>query len=154
MCSGEMRGISRPLARSCCHSYLRAMAIAAITRLRLRTLRVVPLFLIGAFRSRRQALASEGCLAADVRTIGARVFWTRTLWRDAGAMREFMRSGAHRSVMPKLVDWCDEASLVDWEHDALPEWSEAEARMRSHGRLSRVRHPSPAQARGETLPAD
>ena len=130
------------------------MPIAAITRLRLRQLTTVPLFLIGAVRSKRQALGSDGCLAADVRMIGVRVFWTRSLWRDAGAMRDFMRSDAHRTVMPKLIDWCDEASLVDWERDTLPEWSEAEAKMRSSGRLSRVRHPSPAQARGETLPAE
>jgi hypothetical protein len=130
------------------------MAIAAITRLRLRKLRFVPLFLLGAFRSKRQALGSDGCLAVDVRMIGTRVFWTRTLWRDAEAMRDFMRSGPHRVVMPKLLDWCDEASLVDWPGDALPEWTEAEAQMRSAGRLSRVRHPSPAQARGETFPAE
>ena len=130
------------------------MAIAAITRLRLRKLRFLPLFMLGAFRSRRQALARDGCLAADARQLGARVFWTRTLWRDTGAMRDFMRSGAHRAVMPKLLDWCDEASLVDWEQDTLPDWSEAEARMRHSGRISRVRHPSPAQARGETVPAE
>ena len=68
-------------------------------------------------------------------------------------MHAFMRSGSHGAVMPKLQDWCDEASLVDWEGDALPEWDQAEAQLRSTGRLSRVRHPSPAQARGETLPA-
>ena len=130
------------------------MPVAAITRLRLRKLYLVPLLVLGAFRSRRQALGSDGCLAADVRMIGARVFWTRTLWRDQGAMRDFMRSGAHRTVMPKLVDWCDEASLVDWERDTLPEWDEAETRLRNAGRLSRVKHPSPAQARGETLPTD
>ena len=130
------------------------MPLAAITRLRRRKLYTVPLVLIGAIRSKRQALSANGCLAADVRMIGVRVFWTRTLWRDTAAMREFMRSGAHRTVMPKLIDWCDEASLVDWERDTLPEWSEAEAKMRGNGRLSRVRHPSPAQTRGETLPAD
>jgi hypothetical protein len=129
------------------------MAIAAITRLRLRKLHLVPLLLLGAFRSRRQALASDGCLAADVRMVGARLFWTRTLWRDADAMRGFMRGGPHRAVMPKLLDWCDEASLADWPSDTLPEWTEAEAQLRSIGRLSRVRHPSPAQARGETSPA-
>jgi hypothetical protein len=57
-------------------------------------------------------------------------------------------------VMPKLLDWCDEASLVDWKQGSLPDWSEAEARMRNSGRTSRVRHPSPAQARGETVPAE
>ena len=55
------------------------MPVAAITRLRLRKWRYVPLLILSAMRSKRQALASEGCLAADVRTQGARVFWTRTL---------------------------------------------------------------------------
>ncbi len=50
------------------------MAIAGITRLRLRKLRYAPLLLLGAFRSQRQALGSDGCLAADVRMIGTRVF--------------------------------------------------------------------------------
>jgi hypothetical protein len=128
------------------------MPIAAVTRLRLRKLRFVPLLLVSAIRSRRQAQASEGCLAADVRMQGARVFWTRTLWRDTRAMREFMRRDAHGAVMPKLLHWCDEASVVDFERDALPDWDEAEAQMRSTGRVSRVRHPSPAHARGDTLP--
>ena len=86
------------------------MAIAAITRLRLRKLHLLPLFMLGALRSRRQALASDGCLAADVRMLGARVFWTRTLWGDTAAMLDFMRGGAHRTVMPKLLDWCDDQS--------------------------------------------
>jgi hypothetical protein len=129
-----------------------AMALAAATRLRLRKLRFVPLLMLAALRSRRQALASEGCLAADMRMLGARVFWTRTLWRDSKAMRDFMRRGAHGAVMRKLPHWCDEASVVDFEGDALPQWDEAEARMRSSGRVSPVRRPSPAQTRGETVP--
>jgi hypothetical protein len=68
------------------------MAIAAVTRLRLRKLHLLPLFMLGAYRSRRQALASDGCFAADMRMLGARVFWTRTLWRDVAAMRDFMRT--------------------------------------------------------------
>lgn len=91
-------------------------------------------------------------MASDVRMQGARLFWTRTLWRDTNTMRAFMRSGAHGAVMPRLMHWCDEASLVHWERDSLPDWDEAEARLRSDGRVSRVRHPSPAHARGETVP--
>jgi hypothetical protein len=128
------------------------MPIAAVTRLRLRRWRFVPLFILAALRSRRQARASEGCMASDVRMQGARLFWTRTLWRDTNTMRAFMRSGAHGAVMPRLMHWCDEASLVHWERDSLPDWDEAEARLRSDGRVSRVRHPSPAHARGETVP--
>lgn len=130
------------------------MPLAAITRLRVRHWRFLPPFVVITFRSLRQVRHAEGCLASDVRAKAGSVFWTRSLWRDAEAMRAYMTAGAHRVAMLKLQHWCDEASLVHWEGDMLPEWSEAETRLRSAGRLSRVRHPSPAQARGETMPAD
>ena len=129
------------------------MPIAAVTRLRLRSLRFVPLLIVAAIRARRQARTSDGCLAADTRTERGRVFWTRTLWRDAAAMHGFARRDAHGAAMPRLQDWCDEASVVHFEHGTLPDWDEAEARLRDAGRVSRVRHPSPAHARGETVPA-
>ena len=69
------------------------MPLAAVTRLRVRRLRFLPQFLISAYRSRAEARRTEGYLAADMRTTGARVFWTRTLWRDTAAMRRFMAGG-------------------------------------------------------------
>ena len=132
------------------------MPLASITRLRLRSLRFTPLLLWRAVRSLRQARRSEGCIMADARTIRGRVFWTRTVWRDAPAMRAFMTGGAHAAAMRRLPYWCDEAAVVHWEQPAsseLPSWNEAEARMRAEGRTSRVRHPSAAHARGETVPA-
>ena len=129
------------------------MPLASITRLRLRSIRFVPRFIFDALRAKRQARISDGCLAADTRAQGL-VFWTRTLWRDTAAMNAYRASGAHRATMPRLQHWCDEAAVVHWEQEAaaLPDWSEAETRMRAEGRISRVRHPSPAHARGETLP--
>jgi quinol monooxygenase YgiN len=131
------------------------MPFSSITRLRVRSLRYLPEFLWRALSSVRQARSSDGCLFADVRREVKLTFWTRTVWRDEASMRAFMTHGAHRKVMPKLLDWCDEAAVVHWEEasSALPEWSEAEARMRAEGRVSRVRHPSPAHTRGETVPA-
>ena len=69
------------------------------------------------------------------------------------ALLAFMASGAHRDVMPKLQDWCDEASLVHFE-DASggePDWDAAAMKVRHDGRTSRVRHPSEAHARGVTV---
>jgi hypothetical protein len=130
------------------------MPLASITRLRVRSWRLVPPLLWRAFWAQRQARAADGCLGSDVRTQAGGVFWTRTLWRDETTMRAYIGSGAHRPALSKLQHWCDEASLVHWEQDAttLPEWSEAETRLRASGRTSRVRHQSPAHARGETLP--
>lgn len=131
------------------------MPLASITRLRVRSLRYMPEFIWRTWASLRQARHSDGGVLADVRHERGTVFWTRTLWRDEASMRAFLISGPHRLAMPKLLDWCDEASAVHWQQDSatLPDWAEAEQKMRSDGRVSRVRHPSAAHARGETVPA-
>jgi hypothetical protein len=74
-----------------------------------------------------------------------RTFWTLTAWESEKAMRDFRGSGAHKAVMPRLVDWCDEASVVHWTSESaeLPSWSETADRMRRQGRPSRVVRPSP-----------
>ena len=130
------------------------MALASITRLRVRSIRYLPEFLLRALASVRQARRSSGCLSADVRRELKLIFWTRTLWQDEASMRAFMASGAHRAVMPKILDWCDEASVAHWQQDGAhpPDWPAAEARMRTEGRTSRVRNPSDAHRRGETVP--
>ena len=101
------------------------MPLASITRLRVRSIRYAPEFLWRAFASVRQARNSAGCVAADVRREVKLVFWTRTLWRDELSMRAFMTSGAHRVVMPKILNWCDEASVTHWQQDSddPPDWS-------------------------------
>jgi len=56
--------------------------------------------------------------------------------------------------MPKLLDWCDEASVAHWIQPTteLPTWLEAHRRMVAEGRLSKVSRPSPAQLSKE-IPA-
>lgn len=63
-------------------------------------------------------------------------------------MRAFMTSGAHKQVMPHLLDWCDEASVAQWEQPEtqIPSWQEADQRMRKNGRASKVRNPSTRHA--------
>jgi hypothetical protein len=78
-------------------------------------------------------------------------FWTRSLWADEAAMMSFMVSGVHRTVMPKLFKWCDEASVARWTQDSAqqPTWDEVHQRMQRDGRASRVNHPSEAHRRFE-----
>ena len=88
----------------------------------------------------------RGSLLADRKW----TFWTMTAWDSKESMRAYMTSGAHKKAMPFLLDWCDEASVAHWtQPDAvLPTWADADRRMRTEGRVSKVRHPS---ARHEDL---
>ena len=114
----------------------------------------MPGFLVMALRTSRQTVKARGNMAAKVLRDGPRTFWTMTSWESEAAMRDFMLAGAHRVAMRKLLDWCDEASLVHWAQaeTALPAWTEAHARMQREGRPSKVNHPSEAQ-RAYQVPA-
>ena len=75
---------------------------------------------------------------------------TRSGRARAGNLREsmkaFMHAAPHGPAMRRLLEWCDEASLVHWPQDdpELPDWAEAHRRLESEGRPSKVHHPSAA----------
>lgn len=140
------------------------MPFISLTRLRIRSIRFMPSFLLHAIRSRNQVLRAPGFLAGALLPDKHRTFWTMTAWDSEESMRQFMISGAHKAAMPRLVKWCDEASVTHWtqpdtvasaqtpnprpqtQSQTLPSWSEADQRMRSSGRPSKVAHPSPNHA--------
>ena len=127
------------------------MPFVSITRLRVRSWRYLPRFVIHSFRVARQAKLAAGSLAVSILRDANLAFWTRTVWSEERAMRSFMLSGAHRKVMSRLAEWCDEASFAHWVQDAVepPSWPEACRRMQQEGRRSKVNHPSGAQSRFE-----
>ena len=127
------------------------MPLVSITRLRVRSWRYVPVFVIQSLRTARQAKLAAGSLAVSVLRDADRTFWTRTVWRDEAAMRVFMQSGVHRRIMARLPDWCDEAALTHWvqSNEEPPSWPEAHQRLQQEGRRSRVNRPSDAQRRFE-----
>lgn len=127
------------------------MAFIAVTRLRVRSLRYMPAFVLYAARSASQARKSSGNLDTRFRRTQGLTFWTFTAWADQPSMEAYRSGHPHRQAMPKLRDWCDEASVAHWSQpsDALPGWDYATNRMAEIGRLSKVSHPSPMQRRGE-----
>ncbi len=129
-------------------------SIVSVTRLRIRRIHYLPAFFFHFFRSQQQLRHSDGFIGGYTALGKGRVFWTVTAWRDAKAMRAFRRAGAHVKAMPKLLDWCDEASVATLENPGeFPlEPAEAARRLRLDGRISKVGTPSPAQARGELWP--
>jgi hypothetical protein len=122
------------------------MPVISITRLRVRSWRILPLFFLRVYQTARQAAASEGNLKVALLRDRHMTFWTGTSWSSEVSMKAFMHAGVHGPVMRKLLDWCDEAALVHWtqESAALPSWDEAHARIQQEGRRSKVNHPSAA----------
>ena len=119
------------------------MPFISVTRLRVRRLRFLPAFFFHAGRAQRQLRGAAGFAGGALLPDRRWTFWTLTGWDDAASMRAYMLGGPHKAAMPRLMHWCDEASVVHWETDApgLPGWDEAEARMRRDGRPSRLLHP-------------
>jgi Domain of unknown function (DUF3291) len=120
------------------------MYFLSITRLRIRSLRYMPPFVFKTLRAVAQIRRSAGYLDGAVLRDRKRTFWTMTLWADQAAMRRYIASGDHLEVMPKLMAWCDEASIVHWFQPTgeLPTWPNADARMRAEGRPSKVHNAS------------
>jgi hypothetical protein len=121
------------------------MSFISVTRIRIRSIQFLPQFAIELMRTQRQIKRAQGLKSGSLLADRAWAFWTVTAWDSEESMRQYMMSGAHRNAMPKLVEWCDEASAVHWEQSdtVLPSWAEADRRMRESGRPSKVRHPSP-----------
>jgi hypothetical protein len=103
----------------------------------------MPAFLAYTFRATRQVRNAPGFLGGSLLMETNNTFWTMTAWDDATAMNTYRTSGTHRNAMPKLLNWCDEASVVHWQQQGadLPSWKDAHHCMVEESRLSKVNHP-------------
>ncbi len=124
------------------------MVFVSITRLRIRSMRFLPFFMLHTFRSLQQVKEAAGFKGGGLLADRSWTFWTMTAWDSHEAMQRYMTTDNHRVAMPRLLDWCDEASVVHWEQPeaTLPSWTEADRRMRASGRVSKMRNPSPQHA--------
>ncbi|MBM3803033.1 MAG: DUF3291 domain-containing protein [Acidimicrobiia bacterium] len=120
------------------------MPFVSVTRLRLRLVRYLIPFLAHTVLSSLQARRSTGNLGLKLLRDANRTFWTLSIWQREEDMRSFMMSGAHRRAMPKLLNWCDEASVAHWSQESsrLPAWDQAHRNLVERGRPSKVRFPS------------
>ncbi len=107
------------------------MFLVSITRLRLRSIRFLPALQWHTWKSARQVRRASGFLGGQILIDRGWTAWTMTVWGNEDLMRSFRQSGAHQKVMPKLAEWCCEASSVHWEQEKskIPNWSEAHRRM-------------------------
>lgn len=118
--------------------------LVSVTRLRVRAFRFLPAFVLNTFFAQRQVRRAEEFAGGRLFVDAHRTFWTLTAWESERPMKQYRGSGAHAKVMPKLVEWCDEAAYAHWVAETLniPSWPEAYERLVQEGRLSRVAHAS------------
>lgn len=128
--------------------------LVAITRLRLRSIFRLPQFFWQSRAAAKQAQVSPGFVVGRLMVDAHWTFWTITAWDSAESMQAYRVSGAHRKVMPRLADWCDEATVGHWtqENQDLPDWQEVHRRMITEGRSTVLKHPSPSQTAREFPP--
>ena len=124
------------------------MVFVSLTRLRIRSIRFLPRFAWQMLVTRNQIRTAPGFQRGSLLADRKWTFWTMTAWESQEKMRAYRTRGAHKTAMPFLLDWCDEASVAHWNQAEaeLPAWEEADRRMRSEGRVSKVRHPSAQHA--------
>jgi hypothetical protein len=122
------------------------MPVVSITRLRVRSWRYFPSFALHTFRIAFQAAKADGVLKVTLLRDPHNTYWTSTSWASEAAMKAFMHAKPHGPTMRRLLEWCDEASLVHWTQDGpdLPTWTEAHRRLVAEGRPSKVNHPTAA----------
>ena len=111
-------------------------------------MRFLPLFAWQALRSLQQVKRAQGFLQGGLLPDRDWTYWTMTAWDSQESMRQYMTTGDHKTAMPHLMEWCDEASVAHWEqeNEVLPSWEEADRRMRASGRASKVKWPSAEHA--------
>ena len=124
------------------------MPFNSLTRLRLRSIFTLFAFAKAARESSSQMSAAPGFIDGAILAEGRLVFWTRSSWESEEAMKAFRTAGAHGAVMPKLLDWCDEACVAHWQGDVEKDWDALYARMAQTKRMSKVRKPTKAQQEG------
>ena len=120
------------------------MYTVSITRLRVRSIFYMPLFMLHAMRTMTQAQKADGVQGVETRFEKNNVVWTKTIWADEAKMKEYRGSGAHQIAMRLLSEICNEASVARWQQadTQLPTREEAHQQMLINGKLSKVKHPS------------
>ena len=108
------------------------------------------------WRSSRQIVRADGFLGGYLASGPGMALWTVTVWVDGAATRAYRNSAEHLRAMPVLIGSCDEAAVAHWfaEDVALPSPAAAAAALKEGGRTSKLRHPSPGHAAGDTVPDD
>ncbi|MBV9661231.1 MAG: DUF3291 domain-containing protein [Acidimicrobiales bacterium] len=84
---------------------------------------------------RKQLARADGLIGYTLRAKPlARDYWTLSVWKDQGALGDFMRKAPHVEIMSSLKPIMGPTNFVHWEitaADGRPTWTDAMARLAS-----------------------
>jgi hypothetical protein len=124
--------------------------VVSITRARLRSIRFLLPFARCTLRCWWQARNKAGNLGVRLRKTRGLRFWTLTIWKDEDALKAYRDVLLRGKVVPRARHWFDENSAARWEQEnmEMPRWEDAASRLKEHGHLYEVDHPSHTQKSG------
>lgn len=109
-----------------------AEVYVSITGLELKRRRHVFRFWWHAVRSMAQARRAEGNIAGDARRMNG-VHHTRTVWKDKGAMLQYLTAGAHLKAM-KAFGSIATGRTLGFYSESVPDWDEVHLAWRTRGK--------------------
>ena len=100
--------------------------IISITKLQLKNIWQLLIFMKHAGKSRNQAISSAGVIHVDVKAdLGKLTFYTLTAWENESSLREFMLARHHKEAMKTTKRIARQAVSIHFEGDKIPDWTEA-----------------------------
>lgn len=82
----------------------------------------------------KQAKQSHGIVDYAVKAdFPKKYFWTLSIWKDRGSMRQFVMAEPHITAMKKFEEWAGEGSaFADWTSSSSSiDWEEAMRRLQN-----------------------
>jgi heme-degrading monooxygenase HmoA len=106
-----------------------------VSYLPLNKFRALPKFIRYTRQIQRQLAGSEGLIgySMDANIVG-KEFWTLSVWKDAEALRQFVRRTPHDEIMRDLLADMGQMEFVRWKASGSsipPDWGAAKERVRA-----------------------
>ncbi|MEP2025676.1 MAG: hypothetical protein ABJH98_04220 [Reichenbachiella sp.] len=108
----------------------------SITRLKLKSIWLLPRFARQSNKAAQQAKAAPGNLKVKLSNRWFRYFYTITHWNSKQAMQQFMINGDHKEAMQHWNKYASEVKAHGYETDQPPNWKDARLIMENEGRTT------------------
>lgn len=103
--------------------------LISVTRMRVKGVWVLPLFIYHMVQSTKQLNTAAGLVHSDLSHDGWNVGWTMSVWESKDRMLDYRNHGNHAKTMKAARRIGDEFHSIHWDGDTIPSWEEAKIRL-------------------------